>query len=160
MSQHFILLVINNVTYFYIRAYAHIPISPAMTVVCPSNLSESCQLDDISDAITGPSSDIVETEPHLSATSNATTISSGKRNFVKQPTLEVGKIPVLSLPLIETSSVPGFDHKPSDLPESSFEEDEFNFYDFCNSDDNNVNSDQDFTACSAGDCGCCGKCPY
>lgn len=138
--------------------HPNMPNSPEVDLVCSARLAQLCRIDDsLLDDLTNQFNALqVKQEPPTVSDSgasdlNCTAGASAQSGASTNTTLVVS-------PAITPTEPPDGDEE--DESDRGFEDENLGWRTSYTSIDRDSDSDRDFTACSAEDCGYCGKCSY
>lgn len=132
-------------------------ISPEINLVRSAHLHRLCRLDDPSVTSLVPDPKAADLKQKLSAPSDdklSSTKSGPSESTARESLTTISTTPPMSLGLITTTI------STMQVQNDSSEDERYISYNSYSRYDSDNDSDRDFTACSADDCGYCGKCMY
>ena len=138
------------------RAHSNMPNSPEVELVCSTRLGGLCRLsDDLIDDLTHRFDALqADHEPQADLSSEVGTSSGMTGSRVESAADTITTLPVSSTPVADEAP----DNEKHDDSKGSFGDDSLVWRTGYAGLDCDSDSNQDFTACSADDCGYCGKC--
>lgn len=145
-------------TYISSRAHSNMPNSPEVELICSTRLGGLCRLsDDLIDDLTRRFNALQpDHEPRAESGSEIGTLSGITGSRVESAAGTITTLPVSSTPAADEV----LDDDQEDDLEESFEDDSLVWRTGHAGIDRDSDFDRDFTACSADNCGYCGRCSY